>query len=84
MKGEEVDAWYSGKHRRPGGNVQAIMRPDGLPLWTSEAEPGHVHDITARLHVLEVARLFFTLPASRAFAGGRSRPACTAPDGTAH
>jgi hypothetical protein len=29
------------------------MRPDGLPLWTSEAEPGHPHDITAaRLHVL--------------------------------
>ena len=76
VKGEEVDAWYSGKHRRPGGNVQAIMRPDGLPLWTSEAEPGHVHDITAaRLHVLEVARLFFTLPASRASCW-REEPPC--------
>jgi DDE superfamily endonuclease len=53
VKGEEIDAWYSGKHHRPGGNVQAIMRPDGLPLWASEAEPGHVHDITAaRLHAL--------------------------------
>ena len=53
VKGKEIDAWYSGKHHRPGGNVQAIMRPDGLPLWTSEAEPGHLHDITAaRLHVL--------------------------------
>jgi hypothetical protein len=47
VKGKEIDAWYSGKHHRPGGNVQAVMRPDGLPLWTSEAEPGHVHDITA-------------------------------------
>jgi hypothetical protein len=47
VKGDEIDAWYSGKHHRPGGNVQAVMRPDGLPLWTSEAEPGHVHDITA-------------------------------------
>jgi hypothetical protein len=47
VKGEEIDAWYSGKHHRPGGNVQAVMRPDGLPLWTSGAEPGHVHDITA-------------------------------------
>ena len=76
VKGEEVDAWYSGKHRRPGGNVQAIMRPDGLPLWTSEAEPGHVHDITAaRLHVLEVARLFFTLPASQASCW-REEPPC--------
>jgi hypothetical protein len=53
VKGEEIDAWYPGKHRRPGGNVQAVMRPGGLPLWTSEAEPGHVHDITAaRVHVL--------------------------------
>jgi DDE superfamily endonuclease len=53
VKGEEIDAWYSGKHHRPGGNVQAVIRPDGLPLWTSEAEPGHVHDITAaRVHAL--------------------------------
>ena len=53
VRGEEIDAWYSGKHRRPGGNVQAVMRPDGLPLWASEAEPGHVHDITAaRQHAL--------------------------------
>ena len=53
VKGDEIDAWYSGKHHRPGGNVQAVMRPDGLPLWTSEAEPGHVHDITAaRVHAL--------------------------------
>lgn len=47
VKGSQIDAWYSGRHHRPGGNVQAVMRPDGLPLWTSAAEPGHVHDITA-------------------------------------
>ena len=53
VKGEDIDAWYSGKHHRPGGNVQAVMRPDGLPLWASQAEPGHVHDITAaRVHAL--------------------------------
>lgn len=53
VKGEEIDAWYSGKHRRPGGNVQAVIRPDGLPLWAGPAEPGHVHDITAaRAHAL--------------------------------
>jgi hypothetical protein len=53
VKGDQIDAWYSGKHHRPGGNVQAVMRPDGLPLWTSDAEPGHVHDITAaRVHAL--------------------------------
>jgi hypothetical protein len=46
VKGETIDAWYSGKHREFGGNVQAIMRPDGLPIWTSPASPGHRHDLT--------------------------------------
>jgi len=40
VKGEAIDAWYSGHHHRPGGNVQAVFRPDGLPLWASQAEPG--------------------------------------------
>jgi DDE superfamily endonuclease len=53
VKGEEIDAWYSGKAHRPGGNVQAVMRPDGLPLWAGPAEPGSVHDVTAaRWHAL--------------------------------
>jgi hypothetical protein len=47
VKGEEIDAWYSGKHHRPGGNVQAVMLPGGLPIRAGPAEPGHVHDITA-------------------------------------
>jgi hypothetical protein len=52
-KGEEIDAWYSGKKHRPGANVQAVMLPGGLPIWASAAEPGHVHDITAaRAHAL--------------------------------
>jgi hypothetical protein len=46
VKGETIDAWYSGKHRDFGANIQAIMRPDGLPIWTSEAMPGHLHDTT--------------------------------------
>lgn len=51
VKGELIDAWYSGKHREFGANIQAIMRPDGLPIWTSEAAPGHLHDWTcAQLH----------------------------------
>jgi DDE superfamily endonuclease len=45
-KGETINAWYSGKHRAPGGNVQAIMRPDGLPIWVSGVLPGHRHDLT--------------------------------------
>jgi DDE superfamily endonuclease len=53
VKGEVIDAWYSGKARAHGGNVQAVLAPDGFPLWVSEAEPGSVHDITAaRAHAL--------------------------------
>ncbi|MGW3614863.1 MULTISPECIES: transposase family protein [unclassified Micromonospora] len=51
VKGEQIDAWYSGEHRDFGANIQAIMRPDGLPVWTSDAAPGHLHDFTcAQLH----------------------------------
>lgn len=46
VKGKTIDAWYSGKHRNFGGNVQAVMRPDGLPIWTSPVSPGHRHDLT--------------------------------------
>jgi hypothetical protein len=46
VEGETIDAWYSGKHRDFGANIQAIMRPDGLPVWTCEAMPGHLHDLT--------------------------------------
>ncbi|WP_298798379.1 transposase family protein [Pseudonocardia sp. 73-21] len=45
-EGRTINAWYSGKHRAPGGNVQAIMRPDGLPIWVSDVLPGHRHDLT--------------------------------------
>ncbi|WP_328425693.1 transposase family protein [Micromonospora sp. NBC_00389] len=46
VKGETIDAWYSGKHRDFGANIQAVMRPDGLPIWTSDVMPGHLHDLT--------------------------------------
>lgn len=45
------DIWYSGKHKRHGGNIQVLTGPTGYPEWVSEAEPGSVHDITAA-HVL--------------------------------
>jgi hypothetical protein len=51
VKGETIDAWYSGKHRDFGANIQAVMRPDGLPIWTSEAMPGHLHDLTCADHL---------------------------------
>jgi hypothetical protein len=53
VKGKQIDLWYSGKAHRHGGNAQAVMRPDGLPLWAGPAEPGSVHDLTAaRRHAL--------------------------------
>src|SRR5262249_12327745 len=53
VKGEVIDLWYSGKAHAHGGNIQAVLAPDGFPLWTSDVEPGSVHDITAaRAHAL--------------------------------
>jgi hypothetical protein len=46
-KGKEIDAWFSGKTHDFGGLLQALMAPDGIPLWVSEVLPGSVHDITA-------------------------------------
>jgi DDE superfamily endonuclease len=52
-KGEVIDLWYSGKAHTHGGNIQAVIAPDGFPLWVSDAEPGSMHDLTAaRIHAL--------------------------------
>jgi hypothetical protein len=56
VKGEAIDEWYSGKTGDFGGNVQALCEPGGLPIWTSDVEPGGVVDIqAARTHVLPAA-----------------------------
>ena len=53
VKGEPIDAWFSGKTSDFGGNVQALFEPDGFPIWTSDAAPGGTVDIeAARKHVL--------------------------------
>jgi hypothetical protein len=53
VKGQVIDLWYSGNAHAHGGNVQAVLAPDGFPLWLSPAEPGSVHDLSAdRLHAL--------------------------------
>lgn len=46
-QGEQIDLWYSGKSHHFGGNVQAVLRPDGFPVWVSGVLPGSVHDLTA-------------------------------------
>src|SRR3954469_2609182 len=50
-KGTTINSWYSGKHHAFGGNVQAVMRPDGVPIWTSAVITRHDHDARAQ-HVL--------------------------------
>lgn len=56
-KGREIDRWYSGKAHHPGGNVQALSAPRGIPLWVSDVLPGSTHDLTAaRELVLPEAR----------------------------
>jgi hypothetical protein len=53
VKGEPIDLWYSGKAHEHGGNIQALMAPNGFPLWVGDVEPGSMHDLTAaREHVL--------------------------------
>jgi hypothetical protein len=48
-----VDLWWSGKHKRHGGNIQVLSTPDGFPLWTSPVRPGREHDMScARTHNL--------------------------------
>jgi DDE superfamily endonuclease len=52
-QGQAIDLWYSGKAHTHGGNIQAVLAPDGFPLWVSDVEPGSVHDLTAaRAHAL--------------------------------
>jgi DDE superfamily endonuclease/Helix-turn-helix of DDE superfamily endonuclease len=59
VKGATIDAWYSGKHRDFGANIQALFRPDGLPVWTSDALPGHLHDLScAQAHDITGALYF--------------------------
>jgi DDE superfamily endonuclease len=56
-KGRQIDCWYSGKAHHPGGNVQALSAPGGVPLWVSDVLPGSTHDLTAaREQVLPQAR----------------------------
>jgi hypothetical protein len=32
VKGEQINAWYSGKTHDVGGNVQALFEPYGFPI----------------------------------------------------
>lgn len=40
-------AYYSGKHKRHGLNVQVVCSPDGELLWAAPPRPGATVDVTA-------------------------------------
>jgi hypothetical protein len=40
-------AYYSGKHKRHGLNVQVVCSPDGELLWAAPPRPGAAVDVTA-------------------------------------
>ncbi|MFC5120018.1 transposase family protein [Amycolatopsis halotolerans] len=49
-RGATVHLWYSGKHRRFGGNIQFLATADGCPLWASPVLPGSRNDLAAARH----------------------------------
>lgn len=90
-KGTFIDAWYSGKAHGFGGNIQAVMRPDGFPIWVSDVAPGSEHDIscarTNALPALYAAAATLNLPtlADAGYAGagiGVHTPVKQPADGT--
>ncbi|MEU8658104.1 transposase family protein [Actinoplanes philippinensis] len=57
VNGKTIDAWYSGKHRDFGANIQAVMLTDDLPIWAADAMPGHLHDLTCARELCVTAAL---------------------------
>ncbi|MEV7657764.1 transposase family protein [Streptomyces anulatus] len=50
-------AYYSGKHKRHGMNIQVLTDPFGRLLWASPALPGSPHDLTAARQLGIIAAL---------------------------
>ena len=58
--GKEIDAWYSGKKKAFGGNIQALFYPDDRPMWVSDVPPGRVNDLAAAKELVFAALYPFT------------------------
>lgn len=58
--GKEIDAWYSGKKKAFGGNIQGLFYPDGRPMWVSGVLPGRVNDLAAAKELVFAALYPFT------------------------
>jgi hypothetical protein len=46
-EGKTIHVWYSGKHHAFGGNIQFVSSAEGFPLWVSDVQSGHTHDLVA-------------------------------------
>jgi hypothetical protein len=66
-----ADPWWSGKHKRHGGNIQVLCLPDGFPLWVSDVRPGREHDTTCAKAAAGL------LPALEALDADRGMPTLT-------
>lgn len=66
-----ADLWWSGKHKRHGGNIQVLSYPDGFPAWVSDVRPGREHDCTCAKAAAEL------LPALEVFEGEYQMPTLT-------
>ena len=69
MKGPNgADLYWSGKHKRHGGNIQVLSGPDGFPGWVSDVRPGREHDTTCArkasglLEAVAVAESGYAIP----------------------
>jgi hypothetical protein len=74
LGGPQNRRYYSGKHRRHGVNLQALVDPRrGELVWISPGLPGSVHDLTAaRIHRIITAayRADVELLADKGYQGG--------------
>jgi DDE superfamily endonuclease len=57
---QETGAWYSGKKKDFGGNIQGLFYPDGRPMWVSRVLPGRDADLAAAKELVFAALRPFT------------------------
>jgi DDE superfamily endonuclease/Helix-turn-helix of DDE superfamily endonuclease len=76
-------AFYSGKHKRHGLNVQTVCSPDGELLWAAAPAPGATVDVTAarQAGIAEILTSLIGVLADRGYLGwdkevvtGRRKP----------
>jgi hypothetical protein len=85
-RGDNADPYYSGKHRKPGVNLQAITGPRGQLAFLGATRCGSTHDLTAAraedlIDVVTHAGLEVLADAGYVGAGGTVRTPIKKPKG---